>query len=489
VTRICSFLAQSDLLEFRRINDMFQEEATRRLRQIHKHIPLKTGAQIHELVSCIQRRGSLNLLPTSPFSAFKVDLNFSPQLLEKLGARLGEHIQRYWFEMLAIWLKNENAEDMGGKAVILLSHSPELTHLQLGGSFELYVSDQALLRLPDSFPRLKYIGISSELLHPETPQLPRPLIDLVVSRAPNLKTFRFPAAPQDMIVRILDFLLQTRPGNLPKFSFEEFQPLTLDTLPFIEELISLKLPFTDISVRLKQCGYGASSIVSTWLELQRDSLTDLHIELSYGITSEFFHELRILKNLSMKFPYTGNRFVSFIENPFPVLEKVVLENYQETFDMFRTCSMDSVQHLHLRNMHQALRNLSWNTNFPNLTTLHIELNHTLAHVFCRTLGYILTHLTRVHHLDLELSNEPPVYLHSRFYSYGEPPREEPEPESLAWDCWSILTGGVRQSVLNWTKSKRELLAAAGALEEPKNGIFRVPSLRNMTGELIVFLAV
>jgi len=139
----------------------------------------------------------------------------------------------------------------------------------------------------------------------------------------------------------------------------------------------------------------------------------------------------------------------FAGSQFPSLQSLRLQRHCETYGIFGTCSQPSVQTLHLSYPRTPLADPSWRTTFPNLTSLRTDFEPDKAEDFLSTLSYILTHLTNLVHLDLDLSGGEPKYV-----------------PTFSHFCSHLLTGRDQE---------------VGITDELVNGIYQIPSLRNMRG--------
>jgi len=347
---------------------------------------------------CIKNRESLQLLPLFPFSALEVnvfDSAPSQETLETFGAALGHHVKRYLFRVFS-FSGGELALEVGGKVATLLSHSPELADLQVQGIRELFVSDQALHLLPKTFPNLSDIRVFGLFrFRANQPRSSYPLIDLLVERATQLKRLTYPVRhrTQNQCLRILRSLAQTRPNNLPYFYFEgnpfHRLSLSLHIMFFIRKLRDLPIRFTELSLSIGEWRsmdfLDWMPTVFDWLEMQSSTLTDLEIELQDGIRFPL-PPLPALRTLKLVLPNPKYKVLSYFQwgplinlptgNPFPVLKKLYLENYEgEDSEIFQGHSFPSVEELHLRVLPGPFPEESFiRRSFPNLTSIRVSRN-------------------------------------------------------------------------------------------------------------------
>jgi len=213
-------------------------------------------------------------------------------------------------------------------------------------------------------------------------------------------------------------------------------------------------------------------ILSALLESQTSSLVDLCVGVSFDppIPSVRLPILLALKNLTIEIKYAvplnSRPILPFAGNPFPALQKLHINRYRGDYRVFGSCSMPSVQELHLHHLLSALTDPAWKPAFPNLTTLHITVQCDKEKILRSTLVYILTRFTRLVHLKLELTR------------IGASLPREPK---VNFNYWDILTGQAPTSVIS-DLATWKLVSDAEAQEEPANGIYEVPSLRNMRGK-------
>jgi len=101
-------------------------------------------------------------------------------------------------------------------------------------------------------------------------------------------------------------------------------------------------------------------------------------------------------------------------------------------------------------------------------SLHIQFDPHEGEVFHSALRKILTHLTQLVHLDLEVTSLMTT--------------KSSLPDSN-WRCWDILTGGARhpRPVHDFALADWNLVPGASLPDEPLNGIY---SSCNMKGKLI-----
>ena len=466
------------------MNHLFQKEATKQLRRVQRPIELRGEASIVRILRSLKTRDALALTPF-PFSAFEVDLDIGYELgiLEGFAKTVGPHVERYSLKT--------NCDVDCWKVIILLSQSPNLTEFIVGGKYasQYGLSEGDLACLPISFPRLRVIGITTIkrwFLKPWEAEIKNPHIDLMLQRAPQLKLVKLPGGDPFIRSRIIQFYIRHRPNSMPSFSFNDYllvSPSPTDTL-HLHEFMALNLVFKGILIEMDMDLYCYSRpevremqrVVSKWLEAQRINLVDLCIKFrDCNKKSPLFPlpSFPVLRNLTIK---VNNDCYSeflplrpFVGNPFPALEKLCLYNYQEDYKIFRTCKMLSVHELGFRRLETPLKRPSWKFAFPNLTSLRIEFDHRMARVFRSTLTYILTHLTNLEHLDLDVVNG---WVRKKRSKSFRPLKE--------WGCWDLLTGRVPRPGQNHNSK----LVARTAFRAPKkrvNGIYRVPSLWNMKG--------
>jgi len=247
-----------------------------------------------------------------------------------------------------------------------------------------------------------------------------------------------------------------------------------NTIGFVREVIELNYwNFTNISIVMSIRGAnedevrGMLQVTGTWLGTLANSLTYLDLDLFYLDNGTLqVYPLSKLKELIIRSPYQNTNLqpiVPFIGNPFPALQKLSLERYREELGMFETSIMPSVQELDLRIHEGPMSNPSWKTNFPALTILRIDLNPEACTEELRTtLGFILTHFIGLVHLVFS---------------------SEFSPDSF--DYWDLLTGGAPRSFDNLrtllSLSDEVLTQEVGVAQEPVNGIYSLPSLRNLRG--------
>jgi len=255
VERICSFVdSQENLLNLRLLNHLFHTEATRQLRRVHRRpIKISTEGSVKKAIDCVKTRQALNLTPPFPFSTFVVDFHIRVETIETFATTVGQHIDRYSFRVRTI--SSGTMEEMSRKAVILLSHSPNLTELHIGSmnTSELSLSEGDLTLLPAYFPCLSYIGVSTSMrqfyLGPESPN---PLIDLVIQRAPQLKTLMLPFKRPVMMSRIIKYFVQHRPNLIPAlYQDNAFMGNPWDTY-FKHELMDYNLVTDEILAEIQR---------------------------------------------------------------------------------------------------------------------------------------------------------------------------------------------------------------------------------------------
>jgi len=114
--------------------------------------------------------------------------------------------------------------------------------------------------------------------------------------------------------------------------------------------------------------------------------------------------------------------------------------------------------------------------YRNLTSLQIQFKQHEGEVFRSALRNILTHLTQLVHLDLEVTFD------------FDSDRRESSPDSN-WRCWDILTGGAvhPRPVLEFTLADWNMIPETSVPEKPVDGIYRVPTLRNMRGKHVMLI--
>jgi len=412
---------QEDLLNLRLLNHVFQKEATKKLNILHNHIVLKNEDDPEEFASCMKNRESLNLTPF-PFSAVHVDLELDLEALDTFAKELGQHISRYRYSYQPIPSSQEHAGgessvELGAKVAVLLSHSDQLTELQLDSIRELRLSEQAQLCLPTSFPRLRVFRMSKSHF---TVQLGRPdaLIDILINRAPQLQNFALPVLSAAMSRRITNYFLQNRPNNLPYFSFGETLPLrTMDrsSTRLIQHLTTgFNISFKEISISLRARRpaeiSALSRTVSAFLERQSDSLTELCLKFLTRDHLFLLPSLRVLTTLTIHFsieelgqgwPTTSPIFNG---NPFPVLKKLRLEFSQRTRLNIRKypvekCSLTSVHEFEVPFSESQLTNSSWRRTFPNLSSFQIQVSPPTRYSYDGT-------YSAINALNFYLTNNP-----------------------------------------------------------------------------------
>jgi len=494
---ICSFAeSQDDLLNLRRVNRLFQNAATKHLRFVHNRVVLRTELSVKQFLRCIKKREQLELRPF-PFSFFQIyPKHLSFELLDTMGTVIGPHVERY--SMNSSLDGDINSLELGKKLTILLSHSPQLRELLFHITHEPYLTEQDIVQLPASFPRLKNIGISGtkyrELFgRPQLPASPYPFLEVLIQRSMHLKLFKM-EAQTSLSLKIVRFLVQNRPNNMPHFSTNGNGSFIFPfiTNPLDYELMDFNLDITDISMLITTPSPNMNEDefrtiiqrVSNWLERQTNSLTDFSFNIRIDPPNQTtlfpFPSLRVLNNLTIDFhverPVGPNPrpILPFVDNQFPSLQKLRLESYREDFGIFGTTTMPSVQEIQLFRLGGPMSDPAWSTVFPNLASLHISAGSFSGEFVYPTIHFILTHLTRLLHLDLK-------------FSYSE---------NQNIDYWDLFTGGAPrpQRGRRFESSLRKLVRDAGDAEEPVNGIYQVPSLRNMTGitrvdELIFYVLI
>jgi len=480
---ICSFMNSEDLLNLRLVNHSFQEEITKLLQRLksHKYIVLKTEERVQELLCTLMNRKFLELLPFLFHSNFEVSLNLDVDCLETLGATIGQHVKRYSIRSFSPWDNNTGGSmEMGRNVIKLLSHSPQLMELKLNSPHELYVSQNELIFVPSTFPNLNVIGISGKYSEKALPGSPHPVIELLLGRARRLKRVKIPMAQRNLSLKILRFLVQNRPYNLPSFSSESCWRINTNTFSYFQEIMGMNLKFTDITISLEELSQNDTLSVSRWLEAQASSLKYLCINLFLqhnGVTL-LFSSLPKLKDLTIRFPFDkdGRDFHKpilrpiepLLGNPFPALQKFRLDRYRESCGLFETCCLTSVHELCLYSHRTPLTVIPWSIAFPNLTSLHIEFDLIRNSDFRTTLACILTYFTTLIHLDLDIT---------RSYSQCTEPGHEAMDSNFSY--WDLLTGRACESL-----RKNSSVQIHGTTEAPRNGICRIPSLRNMTCEFV-----
>jgi len=301
--------------------------------------------------------------------------------LEMFGLEFGDHVKRYLFRVFS-FLKREWVIEMGRKVITLLSCSPELTELELHSNCELYVSDHDLHLLPTSLPRLRHIRISDSDRGSQF-RTPYPLVDYIVHRATELKTYKFTMRNRIQSLRILSFLVQTRPIHLPDFSFEGNLELYSGSnygMSYVQELMDLQIRFREMSLKIH--GWADTGLWSllrgayAWLELQSSTLTDLRLEIDLQDIRSTFPlpaSMPALTSLTIIFPqraYARQLITLPVDYNFPVLKKLCLENDSVHLEMFQTRPIPSVEELHLPLYRNPIPDESWlRRAFPNLSSI------------------------------------------------------------------------------------------------------------------------
>jgi len=215
--------------------------------------------------------------------------------------------------------------------------------------------------------------------------------------------------------------------------------------------------------------------MAMWLGRQTNSLTHLHNDISATVEHVYFPfpSLQALEYLKLNFPDESRPnawpVAPFDGNPFPALQKLHLQSYFENLEIFRTCSLPSVQELILLRQETPLMDSTWQNLFPNLTSLHIGCYSDLSEIFRSILRYILARLTGLFNLNLYFTeNTRSTTLNSYI------------PNS-SWNSWDLLTGGFPVSFQESILSREDLFQEIDVQEEPLNGIYQIPSLQNMRG--------
>jgi len=353
--RIFSFIASEiDLLNFRLVNHVFLEEATRRLRVVQKPIVLNNESQMEKFLCQIINRASLRQTPF-PFVSFQIHLlELRQEILENFAKVVGQHIIRYFLDKGPP--RSNLFNEFGGKASVLLSHSAQISELNM--STDLIVSRGDLTYFPTTFPNLRGLSISNKVHYYDPPMgNGLSLIELVVGRSANLQRVSIPPNQPRISVRVLQFIAQNRPNNLPFFYFSDCIRVNFYTIHLIQKLIELGLKFKNISLYLNARNALEAqeyvTAVGSWLERQSDSLTTLDITtyMKFSFAAIIvLPSLQVLKKLSLHFPVRGTTYrprpyLPFVGNPFPCLEKLELSGYHEDFEMFGSCSLPSVLEL------------------------------------------------------------------------------------------------------------------------------------------------
>jgi len=459
VGEICSHAGVADLLNLRLVNHLFQKEATKSLWKVHKYIRLASHTRILKLYNLMKKRRELKLVPF-PFAAFDVELSLSPEILQQFSRRIGKYILRYSFQASDSWRWRQTCTQIGGKVVMLIAHSRKLNEFHLDSTYEVYVSKRDLVNVAKYFPHLRVIGMKSREHGARDPVgSAHPLIDVLVSRAWNLKEFKIPAALPELFMRNIKYLIENRPQNFPYFALEESQSLIVysNDTSLIEEFMDMNLIFREISVVVREnpcLEYGMPPVsdeevkklvetVSMWLEMQSTSLVSLCVEVNFDLEKGGrlpFPRLPVLKNLIIKF---SNKHQP--ESPIPDMTSYLV------------------------------------FPFPNLTSLQVEISPDLGSekLYSDVLTYALTHLTQLQNLNLDVTREKRWHYRDRDHDHEHSQKDS----SLSFDHWGILTGGAHEAYRNRGPGG----FVAGAQEEPVNGIYAVPSLRNMRGDFRVML--
>jgi len=458
------------------VNHLFQTEATKRLRIIQKPIVLNVESRIRSLLSLKMSREALNLTPF-PLSAVQVNLDFRRETLERFSRAFGHHINRYSFRMLD--RLPGNSVEISRNAAMVLSHSPQLIELKLRKLPVLHLTDEDLQSLPNSFPALLVLE-ASENYNIFGREYPNPLIDLLVSRALNLKKLKVPWDDSITSLRILRFIAENRPNKLPHISLYIWN--NRGHKAPVPEILSLKLICTEVYMSvmlLRDEGPDRVTVreMASWLESQSNSLTDLHMLIyshrhgqPVSVSIPFLPKLR---KLTITFPGGDGRdltmpFLPFVGNPFPALQKLALDDDNgHNLGVFNMCIIPSVLELRLRYSGIFITNPSWSTSFPNMTTLHAEFYWDLPEAFRSTLRFIFTNLTCLEHLNIDFPENLKRPVHNSYIA------------NSSWDSWDLLTGEVPPSFRETILSDQETVYDFGVEEEPVSGVYQEPSLRNM----------
>jgi len=446
---------------------------------VHNPVVLNEEIHVQELLGRLKKRQKLKLIPF-PFSSFQLELlNLSPKTLKNFGLTVGPQVEQYFIHQGSQINKASASLRNGGKVAILLSHSPQLSKLEINCDDEFELTEEDCLRLPSTFSRLSVIGISGGQFseYPTRPNGPNPLLDAVVHRAPHLKLFKISGydSHQRSDMRIIRFLVQNRPNNLPDFSLEEpflFDSNPLEKIAFIQEIMNSNLKFKNINIDLYlwrvRIGVEPRMVrtVCSWLKTQSSSLTDLRLSFKTAqgqITSFQFPILPVLRNLTIV--HSWAILPSFI-NLFPALEKLSLEYYSDhehDHGIFGNSTMPFAKKLLLPFQESSISDRPWKVISPNLTSLRLAL--VKYEIVRPTFQFILTHLSQLVHLDLN--------LHFNYRGRGD---------SNSSDIWDVLTGKAPRSCDDLTTLLADVLVQnVKAAEEPVNGIYSIPSLRNMRG--------
>jgi len=489
--------SQADLFNLRRVNHLFQKEATKRLTTVHHHIDFNTENHIEEFLDCMKNRESLKLIPIFPFSAFQVNLNLSRETLETFSTVLGPYIRRYLFRTSSVVCRPIDVIETGGKVVTLLSHSPGLTELreEMICNYEPCVTDKDLLLCPKALPSLRTLCISGSATS-YSKRYPgnkcESLTEILLSRSAQLQSFKISTYHNTGTLGILKFLVQNRPNNLPYISLVSTVSLNSTSAfnyTFILELIGLKIILHEISFSIvpekDSHAKTISRTVTKFLETYSKTLTKFHIRIEHNLSSWSLPLLPTLTTLTIDFPprsYDLWPITSVLGgNTFLNLKKLRLENYRESDVMFETCSLPFVNTLELCRLGSPFVNPSWRRAFPNLKSLQISFDVQKEEFLYPTLSFILRHFTQLLDLDLGLSSYAINYGWCRWRSFVLPRWLKPITESNC-NYWDLLSGGAPLKRVDLS-SDPVLVKEFADPEQPVNGVYSLPSLRNMKGLL------
>jgi len=402
--------------------------------------------------------------------------------------------------------------DRNRKVASILSHSPNLTELVMNSSshssdldelitncsYEIFVQNEDINYFPN-LPRVSVIEIKSYIVDRAPPPNSTPLIKTLIIRATNLKQLKMKDGNDNTKLEYLIYLIQNRPNKQISISLEGYHLLTPHDTAFLPKVMSMNLIFTNISIKIKE-GYFRDPVekqdavqtmirtLATWLEMQTDSLTDLSVQTT--LKTHFppiqFPVLRALKNLNIEIPAQAKKeiripqhFIPLVPNQFPVLRKLHLHRYRENLGVFGTCSMTSVEELHLHLQRSPLSYPSWQITFPNLSSLHIEFEYRMEKFTFTTFKYILTCFTQLIHLDLEVVKPLTSPKLKRLLPH-QPSTQSPYKYSkLQLEFWDLFTGNAPRSILSGNLLNANVVGKAGGAEGPANVIDKIPSLANM----------
>jgi len=482
VGQICSFVNSMDaLLNFRLVNHIFQQEATKRLRKVRHPIDLNIKVQVQKFLGLAKNRQKLNLFPF-PFSSFQLHLtkSLTRRTLNDFGRTVGPHIERYSIQTVTQY--NTSIENVG-KLAILLSHSPNLSKLKFESSRELHLFERDFIFIPKSFPHLKSLKMTNPFTSDSiSSTTPYPLLDLIVQRAEHLQKITVPGNQLTMSSRIIRYLAQNRPkNNLPYFLLANTIDIYPKNISLVREIMDSNWSFTKIHISMDSTTANQMEALrmlqtlSTWLERQSSSLTDLKLDIRLFCFRHLHHvptfevpSLRALTNLEIFYPYSKWPIIlpaPVLINPFPVLETLTLRNYSDDYETFST-AIPSVKRLDVISLYAPISD-HWRIAFPNLTVLYIEVdaNNEEERFIRPTLQSILTHFTGLVDLDLEFTS---------WSSFNSP---------SDCDYWDLLTGGAPRSFddLKLLTERSQGLVRLPEPQVPLNGNTQIPSLRNMRG--------